>query len=348
MWLPWADRTWCPPTIPGWPSAWRVPRAGRRMCSSTIAGPSTCRAATWPCAATRFSRSAASIRSTCAPATTSTSAGACKVPAARSVSRRRRSCGITIAPRLAPTGASRSATARARCGCGRTIRTSSAGSRIQWRGHVYSPLPFVKSLSTPQHQRRAVGHGGVSVGVSERCAGTRLRAAHAHVAGRTRCCWCCRGCACHGPARKNWARPRSLAGLAGIATTIARCVRHALASDIRGLAPVAGLTPAQSRIATRALIAWLHVLQPLARARGLVRGIMTSPEFELAQEHAVPAPAWQQIAEVTVVHHTPARPHLLVGVVAGARSAAHPAGGTPAEHARGHCARDRRRVGPGP
>ena len=46
------------------------------------------------------------------------------------------------------------------------------------------------------------------------------------------------------------------------------------------------------------MIAWLHLLQPLARARGRLRGILTSPEFELAQEHAVPAPAWHQIADV--------------------------------------------------
>ena len=71
-------------------------RAGRRTCCSTTASPSTCPAATWRSAATRSSRSAASIRSTFAPATTWTCAGGCRRAAGRSASRRRRSSGTTI------------------------------------------------------------------------------------------------------------------------------------------------------------------------------------------------------------------------------------------------------------
>ena len=56
-----ADRTWCPPTIRRWRSASRARPAARRTCCSTIASPSTCPAATWRSAATRCSRSAASI-----------------------------------------------------------------------------------------------------------------------------------------------------------------------------------------------------------------------------------------------------------------------------------------------
>ena len=114
--------------------------------ASTIASPNTCPAAIWRCGATRCSPSAASIRSTCAPATTWTCAGGCRRAAGRSASRRPRSSGITTAPRLAHTGVSKSATAKARCGCSRTIPDKFVGSRIQWRGHVYSPLPFVRSL----------------------------------------------------------------------------------------------------------------------------------------------------------------------------------------------------------
>jgi hypothetical protein len=53
-----------------------------------------------------------------------------------------------------------------------------------------------------------------------------------------------------------------------------------------------------SRVLAYGLIAWLHVLQPLARARGRLRGALTSPEFELAQDHSIPAPTWQRVASV--------------------------------------------------
>ena len=53
------------------------------------------------------------------------------------------------------------------------------GSRIQWRGHVYSPLPFVRVAVRHLRQRRAVGHGAVPVGVHRSarrpCASRRTR-----------------------------------------------------------------------------------------------------------------------------------------------------------------------------
>ena len=55
-------RTSCRRTIRGWRSAWRARRADRRTCCSTIASPSTSRAATWRSAARRCWRSAASTR----------------------------------------------------------------------------------------------------------------------------------------------------------------------------------------------------------------------------------------------------------------------------------------------
>jgi hypothetical protein len=77
-----------------------------------------------------------------------------------------------------------------------------------------------------------------------------------------------------------------------------RCVRHAVDSDIRSLSPLPRLSLGQSRLVTRAMIAWLHVIQPLARARGRLRGILSSPEVELAHDHHGPVPEWHQIAGV--------------------------------------------------
>jgi hypothetical protein len=49
---------------------------------------------------------------------------------------------------------------------------------------------------------------------------------------------------------------------------------------------------------TRALIAWLHLLQPIARARGAVRGMLMSPEIELAHDRSMRMLApWEEIGD---------------------------------------------------
>ena len=124
----------------------RARRAGRRTSCSTIASPSTCPAATWRSAATRCSRSAASTRSTSAPATMWTCAGGCRRAAGRSASRRRRSSGTTIASSV-------KAYWRQQVGYGEGETWLMAhhpekflDGRMLWRGRIYSPLPFVRSL----------------------------------------------------------------------------------------------------------------------------------------------------------------------------------------------------------
>src|SRR5205085_6254950 len=44
-------------------------------------------------------------------------------------------------------------------------------------------------------------------------------------------------------------------------------------------------------------IAWLHFLQPIARVRGRVRGVFTSPEFEVANDQSTRAPAWHDLGD---------------------------------------------------
>ena len=139
-------RTSCRPTIRRWRSASRARPADRRTCCSTIASPSTCPAATWRSGARRCSPSAASTRSTCAPATMWTCAGGCRRAAGRSASRRRRSSGTTI-------GRAISAYWRQQVGYGEGERWLMAhhpekflDGHMLWRGRIYSPLPFVRSL----------------------------------------------------------------------------------------------------------------------------------------------------------------------------------------------------------
>jgi GT2 family glycosyltransferase len=171
------------------------------------------------------------------------------------------------------------------------------GSRILWRGHVYSPLPFVRSLFGIRVNAGAWGTAPFpSVYRTEvrplllapQTLTWQIGALLLMVAGVL--LWA---------TNSNWpGLTMASAGVIGLATTLGRCVQYALRSDIRTLPPLPGQTPAVSRFLTRAMIAWLHLLQPLARVRGRVRGILTSPESELAQYTSTRVPSWHEIGNV--------------------------------------------------
>ncbi len=171
-----------------------------------------------------------------------------------------------------------------------------SGANIQWRGHIYSPLPFVKSLFDTRINAGSWGTAAFPC-VYRTGAPALLFAPHTLTWQLLSLVLVLAGLLL------SWSSPdlgrgMLVTGVIGLATTFARCVRHAWASDIRAVKPLAGLSPWQSRLATRAMIAWLHVLQPLARAWGQLRGILSSPEFELAHENHAPAPEWHQVAGV--------------------------------------------------
>jgi O-antigen biosynthesis protein len=173
------------------------------------------------------------------------------------------------------------------------------GSRIRWRGHVYSQLPFVRSLfgtrvnagpwgtaAFPSVYRPDVFPLFVAphsvtwqvLAVMLVLVGLVLHRLHAGVPGL--------------------AVAATTAGVVGVVLTLARCIGFALASDLRGMPPLGGRSATANRFLTRALIAWLHVVQPIARARGAVRGMLMSPEIELAHDRwmRIPAP-WEEIGD---------------------------------------------------
>ncbi len=170
------------------------------------------------------------------------------------------------------------------------------GSRIRWRGHVYSPLPFVRSLFGT---RVNAGPWGTAPFPSV----YRTDAFPLFFAPHT-LTWQAAALALILGGLLLWdltpdapGPAIAAAGLLALAATMARCLRYALASDIRALPPQPGRSAAMSRVLTRGLIAWLHFLQPLARGWGRLRGVLTSPEFELAHDQATRAPAWHEIGE---------------------------------------------------
>ena len=121
-----------------------VRRAARCTCCSTTRSPSTSPAATWPSAATRWRRSAASTRSSAPPATTSTCAGACRK---RGWTRRLQPRGDGLAPPAqlgaGLTGASSAATARPRrCSSASGRRSTTVLGHVAWHGRIYGPGPI--------------------------------------------------------------------------------------------------------------------------------------------------------------------------------------------------------------
>ena len=222
------------------------------------------------------------------------------------------------------------------------------GSRIQWRGHVYSPLPFVRSLFGT---RVNAGPWGTApfpsvyrtnaspIGVAPHTAWWQVAAVLLLVTGTLLVTTRAAG----------FGAALALAGLVGLTATVIRSLRLAWQTDIRTL-PAAARTIAQDvAMLARLLIAWLHILQPLARARGRLRGALTSPEFELSHDRSIPTPTLPLGGRRAVVPGR-ARPgaQLLVRDLAVARSAADAGGRAAAQHARRHGARDRRRLAPGP
>jgi GT2 family glycosyltransferase len=168
------------------------------------------------------------------------------------------------------------------------------GSSIQWHGHVYSPLPFVRSLFGTRVDAGPWGTAAFpsvyntdapgwlfsphTITWQAGAVGLMLTSLLLWLAGTN----------------DYLAATAGVMGVAALATTFLRCFAHAFASDIRTLPALPGRSLTTSRLMTRGLIAWLHFIQPLARIHGRMRGILQSPEFEQAGEaRTPPAPAHQ-------------------------------------------------------
>jgi hypothetical protein len=163
------------------------------------------------------------------------------------------------------------------------------GSKIRWRGHIYSPLPFLRALSRPQ----------VNTGVWGTAAFPSVYQTQAYpfafwphsarwqagslallVAGIVlTLLW-----------DPVWAMALVTIGSAGLLVTAWRCLRYALASGSELLPSVERWSARASRTLGTVLIAWLHFLQPFARACGQIRGMMhTARIFTPAERRAIRA-----------------------------------------------------------
>jgi GT2 family glycosyltransferase len=149
------------------------------------------------------------------------------------------------------------------------------GGRAQWRGRVYSPLPFVRSISG---HRVNSGVWGTAEFPSVYRTDVHPMALMPHLARWQLLSF---GLLIASLAARTLhfgvAVVLLVTGLVGLTVTAARCLSFALLSDIDALPSSGKRGSSWIRFVYRATIAWLHATQPLARAFGRVRGALSPP-----------------------------------------------------------------------
>jgi O-antigen biosynthesis protein len=145
-----------------------------------------------------------------------------------------------------------------------------------WRGRIYSPLPFVRSL---WGTRINAGVWGTAAFPSVYRADVHPFAFMPHSIR-----WqvisfvlTMAGLAVAATGQHWWAAAILLgSGIVGLAVTIGKNVAYALRSDVDSLKGW--------KLWYRGMVAYLHFLQPLARLRGQIRGVLSPPEVALPPE----------------------------------------------------------------
>src|SRR5438552_9043967 len=142
-----------------------------------------------------------------------------------------------------------------------------------WHGRIYSPLPFVRSL---WGTRINAGVWGTAAFPSVYRTDVHPFAFLPHsirwqvISFVLAIC----GAGVTVTQRHRWTAVLLLvAGLIGLAVTVTKNLAYAMRSDVSSLPG--------SRLWYRATVAYLHFLQPLARVRGRIRGVLSPPEVAL-------------------------------------------------------------------
>ncbi len=146
-----------------------------------------------------------------------------------------------------------------------------------WKGRIYSQLPFVRAISRVR----------VNAGVWGTAAFPSVYSAHIpsmtyapHLME-----WQIGSALLAGAAAASaWLGQPALAvaaglmAVAGMAATVTKCVGYGRRTDVGGLPVVGPFGRLASRTLYRTTIAWLHLLQPIARGWGRLRGKLWPPD----------------------------------------------------------------------
>jgi GT2 family glycosyltransferase/sugar lactone lactonase YvrE len=145
--------------------------------------------------------------------------------------------------------------------------------RMLWRGRIYSPLPFIRSL---WGARINAGVWGTAAFPSVYRTDVHPFAFLPHsirfqvISGLLTLA----GLAVASTRAHQWAAMMLLgSGIVGIATTIAKNIAYAMRSEVDSLPG--------SALWYRIVVAYLHFIQPFARMRGQIRGVLSPPEVAL-------------------------------------------------------------------
>ena len=149
------------------------------------------------------------------------------------------------------------------------------GGRIDWRGHIYSPLPAVRALRTKRINAGPFGTAGFP-SIYRTDAHPFAYLPHS---GRWQVTWMALLATAGGAALVHAPLARPLLGLATatLLVTLIKCALYGRHSDVSRLPSIGAQPRATSVLAYRLGIAWLHFVQPLARLWGRVRGVIKRP-----------------------------------------------------------------------
>jgi GT2 family glycosyltransferase len=174
------------------------------------------------------------------------------------------------------------------------------GRRAAWHGRIYSPLPFIRSLSKPRidagvwgtaafpsvyqtrvHPLTLLPRSLTWVAVSVALVAVGLAVLYTGSPGTSVACLATGG--------------------AGLLASISTCIRCAWAIDGNSLPSVPGCSPAVSRAIVRTVIACLHFLQPFAREVGWYQGKFAPAKAE-ASHRAPPSTGRRLPLRADVLH----------------------------------------------
>ena len=145
-----------------------------------------------------------------------------------------------------------------------------AGQMV-WGGRIYGPLPY---LHTASEQRVNTGVWGTAAFPSVYTTQTRQWRYLPHTPAWLVASLVMLLVGIFGPlAGMDAAWLPLVAGSLGVVITLFRCLQCAWRTDVSALPGIGRTSGRQSRLLYRAVIAWLHVLQPIARLRGRIKGL---------------------------------------------------------------------------
>jgi GT2 family glycosyltransferase len=151
-----------------------------------------------------------------------------------------------------------------------------SGSTVLWHGRIYSSLPFVQSLTVRQVHS---GVWGTAAFPTVYHTGARPLQAFPHTPGwqiGSALLLLC-GLIAYAATGQTASLFAIAMGALGFGITGLKCATYAYSSDISRIPPLPRGGFVASQLLYRATIAWLHLIQPLARLYGYARGRLRTP-----------------------------------------------------------------------